>query len=337
MIIFKLTKFNNSYFFTRVHSLVKKIFAFIKYNMGVVYKITCLPTGKSYVGKTTQKFSTRIKQHRDKSSYCRLLSESIKDYGWDNFTVEILWEGDNKLLGDIERKLIAEKNTLSPNGYNLREGGGRSEKVSDQSRQLMIQKQKEITLKRNGVLGSIVANKSKVDWRITSWSLRGYINGEFNTIANSETKEEILEIQKEYTKDPDGYNIPQSKRMGNGKASGVYLYKPRNKWVTNVENKYLGMYDTKEKAISVVKEYKENPDTFVRQVKKSERKNSEREDIGVTYKNCISKWRASIWINGKTLDLGKYSTKEEAISARKKFIENPDTFVRPNQRKKIKL
>jgi hypothetical protein len=53
-------------------------------------------------------------------------------------------------------------NTMAPNGYNLRAGGVViSEKLVKYSRQLMIEKQREISLRRGGLLGTIKENKSK--------------------------------------------------------------------------------------------------------------------------------------------------------------------------------
>ena len=219
----------------------------------------------SYIGKTIQNLNTRIKQHRDKSSYCRCLSTAISENGWENFEVSTLWEGDNSILGDMERHYINELNTMEPNGYNSREGGGRSEKVSDVSRQLMTHKQREISMRRNGLLGSIKAIYSKVDKnKITSYSLRVWTNGRHNNLGNYKTHEEALEVQKKYTEDPDNYEIPQLKRLGNGKSSNVYFCgneKRKKRWHVQFyikgKNISLGRYETKEEALEVANKYKQ--------------------------------------------------------------------------------
>ena len=219
----------------------------------------------SYIGKTIQTLNTRIKQHRDKSSYCRCLSTAIKENGWENFEVSTLWEGDNSILGDMERYYINELNTMEPNGYNIREGGGRSEKVSDASRQLMIDKQREITIRRNGLLGRITPNYSHLDKdKITSYSVFVSVNAKTKTIGNFKTYDEALEVQKKYTEDPDNYEIPQSKRVGNGKSSNVYFcgYEKRKKrWQVQFrvkgKNVSLGRYETKEEALEVANKYKQ--------------------------------------------------------------------------------
>lgn len=298
--------------------------------IGKIYKITCTVTNLSYVGKTIQCVKKRFQQHFSKSSYCRLLVDAINEHGRENFDIETIWEGDSDLLGKMEKKMIEEYNTMAPNGYNLREGGGRSEKVSDESRKLMISKQREISLAKNGKLGSINEIISKVDGRTTSWSFMAHRNGKIYTLANCSTLEETLKVQEEFTKDPDGYVIREPVQMPNGKPRGVYYSPQRRKWRVFNNNKYLGQYTTEEEANEVLKKYKEDPDSFT--FMKQERKH-----IGVTFKNSIGKWRSTISRNGKLIYLGCYSNKEEAISARKSFIEDPESFVRPNQRKKIKL
>ena len=112
----------------------------------------------------------------------------------------------------------------------------------------MIEKQREISLRRGGLLGTIKEIKSKVDGRTTSWSVIGYRDGKGYKLANCKTKEEALEVQREFTNNPDTYEIPDSTRVANGKALGVYFQKDRNKWITNINNTYLGRYDTEQAA-----------------------------------------------------------------------------------------
>ena len=226
----------------------------------------------SYIGKTIQKLKTRIKQHRYKSSYCRCLSLAIKENGWENFEVSTLWEGDNSVLGDMERYYIDELNTLEPNGYNSREGGGRSENVSDISRQLMIDKQREISMRRNGLLGVIRTNYSHVDKdNITSYSVLVNVNAKRKTIGNFKTYDEALEVQKKFTEDPDNYEIPPSISVGNGQSTNVYSCssdKRKKRWLVqfrvNGKNLSLGRYETKEEAIDARKRYNDDPHNFVR-------------------------------------------------------------------------
>jgi len=81
---------------------------------GIIYKIVCEVSWKSYIGKTIQPLKKRIQQHQDCNSYCRALSQAIKDHGWENFKFSTIWEGNASLLGEMERKLIDEHGTMEP-------------------------------------------------------------------------------------------------------------------------------------------------------------------------------------------------------------------------------
>ncbi len=92
--------------------------------MGTIYKITCLVNGKFYVGKTKQKLSRRITQHKYDSKKGSLgLGAAIRKYGWENFTVEVIETCPIDKLNEREIFFIAELNSKSPNGYNLTDGG----------------------------------------------------------------------------------------------------------------------------------------------------------------------------------------------------------------------
>ena len=69
------------------------------------------------------------------------------------------------------------------------------------------------------------------------------------------TREEAEEIQKLYDENPDTFQFPSPKRSGNGKG-GIYFDKSRGKWKVMVKNKFLGRFDSKEKAETVLKEFK---------------------------------------------------------------------------------
>jgi group I intron endonuclease len=288
---------------------------------GIIYKIDCEISGKSYIGKMIQPLKRRIQQHRESRSYCRALSQAIKDHGWENFKFSAIWEGNASLLGEMERKLISEHGTMEPGGYNLREGGGRSEKVSDTSRKLMIEKQREVSKRRGGLLGKLCQNK-------LSWSLRLTRDGMTHTIGPFNTKEEAIECQKKFTEDPDDFEIPPPKRLGNGVANGIYYRKDRDKWQVSQwidgKNVSLGVYKTNEEAKDALERYKKNPEKFV--------KPCDRDDKGVTFKKNENVWQCAFY-DGKTNKfIGRYQTKQEAIDARNQYLEDPENFITQKQR-----
>ena len=95
-----------------------------------IYKLTS-PSGKSYVGKTTNLYA-RLNQY--KNLHCEgqgYLYNALKKYGLENFKIELLEEvqGDDidlveKMLNEIEIKYIAEFGVNDRSlGYNIAKGG----------------------------------------------------------------------------------------------------------------------------------------------------------------------------------------------------------------------
>jgi group I intron endonuclease len=91
-----------------------------------VYMIKNKVNGKAYIGMTKEKVQTRFKRHlgRDKHSRCYALQAAFAKYGNENFSIETLYEGDSySEIKMVEKGLIAQYGTMTPNGYNLTAGG----------------------------------------------------------------------------------------------------------------------------------------------------------------------------------------------------------------------
>jgi group I intron endonuclease len=91
---------------------------------GVIYKLTS-PSGKVYVGQTTD-FAKRMYTYAYKG--CRMqryLSAAIKKYGWGSFTKEIIDSADyQEYLDFLESYYIEKLGTMDEaKGYNLKSGG----------------------------------------------------------------------------------------------------------------------------------------------------------------------------------------------------------------------
>jgi group I intron endonuclease len=96
--------------------------------MGWIYQIKNIINDKVYIGQTTQhNVATRWGEHiksinSDVDSY---LIRAFKLHGIENFVFSVLSEIPNDQLDNAEIDAISNKNSLSPNGYNIREGGSR--------------------------------------------------------------------------------------------------------------------------------------------------------------------------------------------------------------------
>jgi group I intron endonuclease len=109
----------------------------------IVYKITNLINGKSYIGQTIRKLEYRWAAHCSKH-YNTYISKSIRKYGETSFTFEEIGGANNITeLNYQEFILIHKHNTLYPNGYNMQEGG-RNGKASMKTRLRMKRAQRII-------------------------------------------------------------------------------------------------------------------------------------------------------------------------------------------------
>jgi len=96
--------------------------------MGWIYQIKNIENGKSYIGQTTQhNVATRWYEHLKtiKTASETPLIRAFRKYGIEKFIFQIICEIANEKLDEKEVEEICSRNTLSPNGYNLRHGGAR--------------------------------------------------------------------------------------------------------------------------------------------------------------------------------------------------------------------
>jgi group I intron endonuclease len=90
----------------------------------IIYCITNNINSKKYVGQTKVGVEERFKKHVEGRSRCSAIEKAVQKYGKDNFSIEQLAKANTaKELDLLEMKFIKEMDTISPNGYNLNEGG----------------------------------------------------------------------------------------------------------------------------------------------------------------------------------------------------------------------
>ena len=91
--------------------------------MGYIYMIRNKINEKIYIGQTTRPIEKRFAEHRTRKKGYSAIHGAIKKYGWNNFEIDWYDCPDEDLNFD-EEVLVREMKTLSPDGYNLMEGGG---------------------------------------------------------------------------------------------------------------------------------------------------------------------------------------------------------------------
>lgn len=96
--------------------------------MGWLYKLTCIVSGKGYVGQTqklilAKRMDGHRTAHRRPGAGCRLLNNAIRKHGWASFRLEVLGRVPKSRLDAEEARLIALHGTRQRNGYNVLEGG----------------------------------------------------------------------------------------------------------------------------------------------------------------------------------------------------------------------
>lgn len=92
-----------------------------------IYRATCAPSGKSYIGLTKSGHELRWYHHVRNARMRKrtgVLHSAIQKHGEVAFTVEVLYIASSEREAiAVERGLIAAHGTMHPNGYNLTSGG----------------------------------------------------------------------------------------------------------------------------------------------------------------------------------------------------------------------
>jgi group I intron endonuclease len=102
-----------------------------------IYIITNKINAKQYVG-ITKRLSRRWTEHKMMKGDSVALYSAFKKYGVENFVFTHIADAfDKDAACTIERLLIAEKNTITPNGYNMTSGGDGGFVMSDETRAKM--------------------------------------------------------------------------------------------------------------------------------------------------------------------------------------------------------
>ena len=201
---------------------------------GIIYKITS-PSGKVYVGQTICSFKKRMQQHKSIYSECTLLKRAIDKYG-DEMKYEIIEDNiSHEQLDEREIYWIKELNSLAPNGYNCDTGGNAYRTVCQETKDKISNAKRKSSIDKKGYMGEAI-KCGKV--------FRPRIGNIYLSIGAFHSKEDAIEVLKEYTKDPKNF----SKAEGTYKKPIGSVSKRGNGWRLRYKDKYIGSYTTQEEA-----------------------------------------------------------------------------------------
>ena len=177
--------------------------------MGRIYIAKNVINGKGYVGQTIRPIQERLKEHQSgKSKRCRAFHRAIKKHGWENFKID-WYECPDEELNKHEKWMIILMGTLSPDGYNLREGGGGRGKLSEETKQRI----------GDGNRGKKRSEESKQKNREAHLGKKSSMCGKnhpnYGKTPSKETKQKMSEAKKG--------NICSSKRVYQYDLDGIFI------------------------------------------------------------------------------------------------------------------
>lgn len=114
--------------------------------MPEVYCLTS-PSGRKYIGVTRRTAADRFKEHCYEARRGRKnipILSALSKYGPESFQVDVLAKCENvDLAFQLEADLIAELNTIAPNGYNATTGGDGVKALSGEALEYRKKRQRE--------------------------------------------------------------------------------------------------------------------------------------------------------------------------------------------------
>ena len=186
-------------------------------NIWCVY-IHTSPSKKAYIGITSRKPEQRwengkgyFKKDKNGNYHQPIMANAIKKYGWENFNHIIFAENLTKRQAeDMERLLIALWQTNNSQfGYNIREGGGSTGKISETTKEKIKdaltgrhpsdETRKKLSEARKG---RALTNESK---QKMSESKKGENNPMYGKHHTEETRRKISETNKKRFSNPENH------------------------------------------------------------------------------------------------------------------------------------
>lgn len=170
----------------------------------IVYKITCIPNSRIYIGATTQKFSARINAHKLVPN--KKMAPDIKKYSWESFKAEIVYKGtEYKCFEEKEIELIAKLNPYYNTAKGGQGGGGGGAKGEENGCSILknedildIRKKFNTSKYTRNDLAEEYNVKSNTIYDIVMGITWKHIDGPLAKYKQRDSKRKALKIRKEY-------------------------------------------------------------------------------------------------------------------------------------------
>lgn len=292
-----------------------------------IYKITS-PTGKIYIGQ-----SRHILRRWREYKALRLagqvkLYRSFKKHGVENHAFEILEECAINNLNSLEKYYVDLFSTFNTeHGLNLRDGGGASGLVSNETKIKIGNSTRGVRTKETAS-GFVGVSRIK---RNNRWSSCITILGKHYHIGNFDNK---IDAYNEYKKalrahDNNEFDVYYSelKPKYRTKFKGVSFVSRDDRWIARIKFNdklvLVGTAETQELAISLYKmaEYSilnGNFEDFLISVKRKCSSGFR----GVHYSKKDKSWHSILYSNGVRYYIGRYDTEIEAATKCDEFRKN---------------
>lgn len=136
------------------------------------------PNGKSYIGRTTQSFNSRVTGHKNKAKRPRyVIHHAIRKYKFENVKWKILEDNitDFEYLKEREKFYIKKFDSFLPNGYNMTYGGDGAigYKMNEKAKA-------DIRKRTQGKKNPFYGRKHSLDSRIKMWENNPVRKGSLN-------------------------------------------------------------------------------------------------------------------------------------------------------------
>ena len=328
---------------------------------GIVYFVSFFEDGdatkallcnKHYVGKSAKSWESRLKA---RWSGCPAINAAGKKYGWENCVVDILWGGAVEMLNEMEIFYIADKRTLSPDGYNLT-GGGDGGALSEVSIAKMLEKRLRKRKRQGGHLG---VGRRKQGQR---WEAQLQVGGgKKRSLGRFDSEECAARVWDKEARDARGADTPanfpddpatlaallaaETKKETSSRFEGVSWNKLEQRWKPSIKvggkQRHLGTFASEECAARVWDKaaraargpdapanFADDPAALEALLAAEPEKAKSSRFVGVNWCKTKQRWKAQLRIDGKRRSLGNFTSEESAARVWDKAareLRGPDT------------